>query len=58
MMNTLHKYVAAVVLCGLTAACHRAPQTAEELWKQMPRQYRGELHLQGETQSLKVQAVP
>ena len=33
----------------LLAACSRSPQTAAELFDQMPRRYGGELHLQGET---------
>ena len=35
--------------CLLSAGCSRGPQTATELYDRMPRQYRGELRLQGET---------
>lgn len=35
--------------CFLAAGCSRGPQTAAELFDRMPRRYRGELRLQGET---------
>ncbi len=35
--------------CLLAAGCSRGPQTAGELFDKMPRRYRGELRLQGET---------
>ena len=35
--------------CLLLAACSHPPETAAELQKALPQQYRGELHLQGET---------
>lgn len=38
----------AVLLLAL-AGCSRGPQTAAELYDRLPRQYRGELRLQGET---------
>ncbi len=35
--------------CLLVAGCSRGPQTAGELFDKMPRRYRGELRVQGET---------
>ena len=36
-------------ILNLLTACSRAPQTAAELFDQMPRRYGGELRVQGET---------
>ena len=52
------KTTLAIVCCCLLAACHRAPQTAEELQKSLPHQYQGELHLQGEQQGRKIVVEP
>ena len=45
------KKALALLLGGglLAAGCSRGPQTAGELFDKMPRRYRGELRLQGET---------
>ena len=37
--------------CLLFSACHRGPRTAAELQAQLPHQFRGEIRLQGETQT-------
>ena len=51
-------HAAAIVGCCLLAGCQRAPQTAAELQKSLPHQYRGELHLQGEQQARQVIVEP
>ena len=48
MRNFLRNAVG-VLVCGLLVACHRGPQTAAELFDQMPRRYGGDLRVQGET---------
>ena len=40
------------------SGCSRAPQTAAELQKQLPSQYQGELHLQGETDAHRIILEP
>lgn len=45
-------------LCLLLAGCSRAPQTAAELRDSLPRQFRGDIHLQGETNSRKIVVEP
>ena len=42
----------------ILSGCSRAQQTAAELQKQMPPQYQGELHLQGETDSHRIVIEP
>ena len=44
--------------CLFFSGCTRAPQTAAELQKQLPPQYQGELHLQGETDSHRIVIEP
>ena len=44
--------------CLLLSGCSRAPQTAAELQRQLPSQYQGELHLQGETDSHRLVIEP
>ena len=59
MMNTLKtRAVAAVMFCCLVAGCQRAPQTAADLQKSLPPQYRGELRIQGEQQARKIVVEP
>ena len=58
MKKMFFGWIAIVVCGGLTAGCHHAPQTAEELQKSLPHQYRGEIHVQGETQARKIVIEP
>ena len=58
MKKTLLGWIAVVVCSGLVAGCHRAPQTAAELQKALPHQYRGEIHVQGEQQARKIVIEP
>ncbi len=57
-MKTLNTYGWIAGLCCLLAGCHRAPQTAAELQKTLPRQFQGEIHLQGEQQARKIVVEP
>ena len=55
------RFSAFILLCGclLAAGCSRPPQTAAELFDQMPRRYGGELRVQGEaaTRTLNVELL-
>ncbi len=57
-MKTRNIYGWIAVLCGALAGCQRAPQTAADLQRRLPRQYQGEIHLQGEQQSRKIVVEP
>ncbi len=52
------KTILTIICCCLLAACHRAPQTAADLWNKLPRKYQGELHVQGEPQARQIVIEP
>ena len=58
MRNRFQNAVGVLALC-LLASCRRGPQTAAELFDQMPRRYGGELRVQGEsaTRTLNVEVL-
>ncbi len=57
-MKTPNISVLAAVVCCALAGCQRAPQTAADLQRRLPRQFQGEIHLQGEQQSRKIVVEP
>ena len=46
------------VFCLLSDGCSHVPETAAELQKQLPKQYQGELHLQGEADTHRIVIEP
>ncbi len=57
-MQTWKMSVLTAVLCGVLAGCQRAPQTAVDLQKRLPRQFQGTIHLQGEPQARQIVVEP
>ena len=47
-----------ILLVGLLAGCHRAPQTVVELRQQLPGTYAGEIHLQGQSEAMRLRITP
>lgn len=47
-----------ILLSGLLAGCHRAPQTVAELREHLPGTYVGEIHLQGRTEAMRLRITP
>ncbi len=53
------RVVVMVWLCLLVlAGCHRAPQTSAELRKGLPRQFTGEIYVQGQSEPLRLRITP
>ena len=58
MKKIFVEWIAVVVCGGFVAGCHHAPQTAAELQKSLPHQYRGQVHIQGEQQAREIIVEP